>query len=167
MDAREYMAKKGIDRGRDELRPNTLEEKAWARARESGDHRPHAGTPFDWEEWERYHEDLAEDAEQIDQKIDHEAHRDGTEHETGEPARDLDAVQHYEPPADTSSPVSSPAVPDEPAPRAALLALAILLPPLAVGMGGFGGQRVMRNVLLTLLGWVPGAVHAWRLVRRP
>lgn len=63
MDAREDMAKKGIGGGRDEERPNTLEEKAWARAREAGDHRPRAGTPHDWEDWERHHDELAEGVE--------------------------------------------------------------------------------------------------------
>ncbi len=60
MDAREYLARKGLDGERDKERPNTLEEKAWYRAREAGDHRPRAGTPHDWEDWERYHETLAE-----------------------------------------------------------------------------------------------------------
>lgn len=164
MDAREYMAKKGIDQGRDEQRPNTLEEKAWARARESGDHRPQAGTPFDWEEWERYHADLADDAGRIEQKIDHE-HRQAVEDATGVSAHDGAAVQYFEPSSATTSAASAPAVPDEPAPRAALLALAVLLPPVAVGLGGFGGRRVVRNLLLTLLGWVPGVVHAWRMVK--
>ncbi|WP_163561026.1 YqaE/Pmp3 family membrane protein [Halomonas sp. NO4] len=167
MDAREYMAKKGISQGRDEERPNTLEEKAWARAREAGDHRPRAGTPFDWEEWERYHGELAEDADSIEQKIDHEAHQGAFEHETAEVARDSDAVQYHEPHAAAPSSASAPppVVPDAPAPRAALLALAVLLPPLAVGLGGFGGRHLLVNLVLTLLGWVPGAVHAWWLVR--
>ncbi|TFH87940.1 YqaE/Pmp3 family membrane protein [Billgrantia azerbaijanica] len=164
MDAREYMAKKGIAQERDEERPNTLEEKAWARAREAGEHRPRAGTPFDWEDWERYHDALAEGAEGIEQKIDHEAHRHGLQHDEVPGRGDADAVQHYTPPAAASSP--APAVPDAPAPRAALLALAVLLPPLAVGLAGSGRRRLGVNLLLTLLGWVPGAVHAWRLVRR-
>jgi len=164
MDARDYLAKKGIAQGRDEERPNTLEEKAWARAREAGDHRPRAGTPFDWEDWERYHDDLAEGAERIEQKIDHEAHRQALEHDGAASDRSAGAV-----PPDTSSAdptASAPAVPAEPAPRAALLALAVLLPPLAVGLAGAGRRRLGWSLLLTLLGWVPGAVHAWRLVSR-
>ena len=50
MDAREYLARKGLDGSRDEPRPNSLEEKAWERARQSGDQQPRAGTPHDWED---------------------------------------------------------------------------------------------------------------------
>ena len=79
MDAREYLARKGLDGERDKERPNTLEEKAWDRARESHDHRPRAGTPHDWEDWERYHDVLADGAESLEQKIDAEAHRQAQE----------------------------------------------------------------------------------------
>ncbi|WP_442487112.1 YqaE/Pmp3 family membrane protein [Halomonas litopenaei] len=79
MDAREYLARKGLDGERDKERPNTLEEKAWDRARESHDHRPRAGTPHDWEDWERYHDVLADGAESLEQKIDTEAHRQAQE----------------------------------------------------------------------------------------
>lgn len=162
MDAREYMARKGLDGERDEGRPNTLEEKAWSRAREAGEHRPRAGTPFDWEEWERYHETLAEGAEEVDQKIDHEAHRRALEHESRE------AVQHFTPAAGDQARVDrTPASPDgdegqAPAaePRLALHALAVLLPPLAVGLSRGGGWRVAASLVLTLLGWLPGVVHA-------
>lgn len=166
MDAREYMARKGLDGERDQERPNTLEEKAWSRAREAGEHRPRAGTPFDWEEWERYHETLAEGAEALDQKIDHEAHRRALEHESSE------AVQHFTPAAGDRArvdrtPASSEqdesqgpgrAMPAEP--RLALHALAVLLPPLAVGLSRGGGGRVAANLALTLLGWLPGVAHA-------
>lgn len=37
--------------------------------------------------------------------------------------------------------------------------LAILLPPIAVLLCGKPGQMIL-NIVLTLLGWIPGAVHA-------
>ncbi|MCG6659273.1 YqaE/Pmp3 family membrane protein [Halomonas campisalis] len=157
MDAREYMAKKGIGGGRDEERPNTLEEKAWARAREAGDHRPRAGTPYDWEDWERYHDELAEGAEEIEQKIDHEAHP---------------ALAHAEAKSaagaggEVTTAAATPAVPPHPAVRLAFKTLAVLLPPLAVGLSRGGPKRLMVNLLLTLLGWLPGVVHALRWLRR-
>lgn len=47
------------------------------------------------------------------------------------------------------------------------LILAILLPPLGVFLQvGFGGQFLL-NVLLTILGYVPGLVHAiWIIAAR-
>jgi uncharacterized membrane protein YqaE (UPF0057 family) len=153
MDAREYMAKKGIGQGGEEARPNTLEEKAWQRAREAGHHRPHAGTPYDWEDWERYHDKLAEGAESLEQKIDHSAHR--SNREEGEDG----AVQHTDPYR-----VGSP--PEPSSLHLALTGLAVLLPPLAVGLAGGGPRRLAINLLLTLLGWVPGVVHALHWVRR-
>ncbi|TLF48728.1 YqaE/Pmp3 family membrane protein [Halomonas urmiana] len=184
MDAREYMARKGLDSGRDQERPNTLEEKAWSRAREAGEHRPRAGTPFDWEDWERYHETLAEGAESLEQKIDHEAHRRALDHEASS------SVGHFTPAAGervkveegeaTASPrvdrVSSE-VPDHAAPetrslpptagpRVALHALAVLLPPLAVGLSRGGAMRVALSLALTLLGWLPGVVYALWWLRR-
>ncbi|SEL97701.1 YqaE/Pmp3 family membrane protein [Halomonas daqiaonensis] len=162
MDAREYMAKKGLDGERDQERPNTLEEKAWSRAIEAGEQRPRAGTPFDWEEWERYHETLAEGAEELDQKIDHEAHRRARHHESRE------AVQHFTPAAGDQVRIDQAQAPSDadegqvPAaePRFALYALAVLLPPLCVGLSQGGGGRVVLNLVLTLLGWLPGAAHA-------
>jgi hypothetical protein len=68
MDAREYLNRKGVGLDRDPHRPNTLEEKAWERARGAGSHRPNSGTPYDWEDWERYHDDLAEGADTLEQK---------------------------------------------------------------------------------------------------
>lgn len=44
-----------------------------------------------------------------------------------------------------------------------LYLLAILLPPVAVLMTGRPGQAGL-NVLLTLLGWLPGVVHACLVV---
>ena len=44
MDAREYLNRKGVGLDRDPDRPNTLEEKAWERARGAGSHRPNSGT---------------------------------------------------------------------------------------------------------------------------
>ncbi|MGR4067593.1 YqaE/Pmp3 family membrane protein [Halomonas sp. LR3S48] len=165
MDAREYLARKGLDGRRDEERPNTLEEKAWERARQAGGHQPHAGTPYDWEDWQRYHEELAEGAETIDQKIDHEAHRQGresapTEHETNA------AVQEYVPPADASPVPSIPAWQESAALRFSYKALAVLLPPLAVGLAQGGGGRVIVCLFLTLLGWVPGCLYAWSWLNR-
>ncbi|APE29911.1 hypothetical protein BOX17_02395 [Halomonas aestuarii] len=177
MDAREYIARKGLDGERDQERPNTLEEKAWSRAREAGDHRPRAGTPFDWEEWERYHETLAEGVESLEQKINHEAHRKALEHEARE------AVQHFTPAAGEQVRVErviEPPQPDQgqdageprdlvslPEPRVALHALAVLLPPLAVGLSQGGTPRVLVNLALTLLGWLPGVVHAFWWLRHP
>ena len=154
MDAREYMAKKGIGGGRDEQRPNTLEEKAWARAREAGDHRPRAGTPHDWEDWERHHDELAEGAEQIEQKIDHEAHRDLEQ-----------GGARVSPGVRAEASMGRGAVPAHPTIRLALKALAVLLPPLAVGLSGGGSRRLMVSVVLTLLGWLPGVVHALHWLR--
>lgn len=75
MDARDYLAKKGITLDKqDQDKPLTLEEMAWSRAREAGQHRPRSGTPYDWEDWERYHDELAEDADKLTQKIDPQAH---------------------------------------------------------------------------------------------
>ncbi len=80
MNAREYMAKHGLDGDKDkeEDKPQSLEEHAWARARESGSHRPRTGTPHDWEDWERYHEQLAADSEKLSQKIDRQARAGGS-----------------------------------------------------------------------------------------
>lgn len=75
MNARDYLARKGIALEKDEDKPQTLEELAWSRALEAGSHRPRSGTPHDWEDWERYHDQLAEDADKLTQKIDSKAHR--------------------------------------------------------------------------------------------
>ncbi|RTR02395.1 YqaE/Pmp3 family membrane protein [Halomonas nitroreducens] len=176
MDAREYLARKGLDGERDRERPNTLEEKAWSRAREASDHRPRAGTPHDWEDWERYHDVLAEGAESLEQKIDQEAHRRALEHEGG-------GVEHFTPragdqvrvtaaepttPSDEipSTEIPSTEVPARPEPYAALLALAVLLPPLAMGLAGGGARRLAIALGLTLLGWVPGVVYVIHWLRR-
>ncbi|MDR5867720.1 YqaE/Pmp3 family membrane protein [Halomonas koreensis] len=181
MDAREYLARKGLDGERDRERPNTLEEKAWSRAREAGEHRPRAGTPHDWEDWERYHDELAEGAESLEQKVDHQAHRQAL----GE-ARD--AVQQFTPRAGEAATLAgagerdaSPASagrdpaphgapghagPVRPEPFVALVALGVLLPPLAMGLAGGGGRRVLVALGLTLLGWLPGAIYAVHWLRR-
>lgn len=40
------------------------------------------------------------------------------------------------------------------------IVLSILLPPVAVLMNrGFGGAFLL-NILLTLIGWIPGVIHA-------
>ncbi|MCE8014518.1 YqaE/Pmp3 family membrane protein [Halomonas sp. MCCC 1A17488] len=174
MDAREYLARKGLDGSRDEERPNTLEEKAWERAREAGGHQPRAGTPFDWEDWERYHEALAEGAEAIDQKFDHQAHRQAGQ--TARTEREAStAVETYIPSTDAGpatgdarqarAPTSS-AWQASAALRFSYKALAVLLPPLAVGLAQGGGRRVIVCLCLTLLGWVPGCIYAWSWLRR-
>ncbi|QFU02385.1 Proteolipid membrane potential modulator [Halomonas sp. THAF5a] len=185
MDAREYMARKGLDAGRDQERPNTLEEKAWSRAIEAGEQPPRAGTPFDWEDWERHHETLAEGAETLEQKIDHEAHRRALDHEAsvghftpaagervtaddkpaGTATRDTSDAGDA-PPAGGGPAPRDPAVPPAPAPRAALYALAVLLPPLAVGLSAGGAMRVVLGLALSLLGWLPGVVYALWWLRR-
>lgn len=90
MNAREYMAKHGLDGDKDkeEDKPQSLEEHAWARARESGSHRPRSGTPHDWEDWERYHEQLAAESESLAQKVNRDSRvksQDSTDE--GEPPR--------------------------------------------------------------------------------
>jgi len=186
MDAREYMAKKGLDGERDQERPNTLEEKAWSRALEAGGQRPKAGTPFDWEEWERYHDTLAEGADELDQKINHEAHRRPSARST-DSSTDK-SVQHFTPSSGAKAGQATPAEaaveppagdertapPDvrhassatPPAPRVVLHALAVLMPPLAVGFSRGGGRRLAASLVLTLLGWLPGIVHAVWWLRR-
>ncbi|MGP9767743.1 YqaE/Pmp3 family membrane protein [Halomonas sp. AOP13-D3-9] len=180
MDAREYLNRKGVGLDRDPDRPNTLEEKAWERARGSGHQRPKSGTPHDWEDWERHHDDLAEGAETLEQKIDKEAHRlaqeraakastetssSTVEHFTPPPNKP--AAYQVEPPKATSGPQAEQTVPEPGALKLAYYALALLLPPLAVGLTLGGGKRVGLAVLLTLAGWLPGVVYAvWWLQRR-
>lgn len=181
MDARDYLNRKGVGLDRDPDRPNTLEEKAWERARGSGQQRPKSGTPHDWEDWERHHDDLAEGAETLEQKIDKEAHRLSNEHAAKaavEPASS--AVENFTPPpsadsvpAQTAPSTSAPAhqtervVPEPAALKLAYHVLALLLPPLSVGLTRGGNKRVGISVLLTLAGWLPGALYAiWWLQRR-
>lgn len=183
MDAREYLARKGLNGERDQERPNTLEEKAWSRAREAGDHRPHAGTPHDWQDWERHHAELADSARAIDQKIDINAHRqhlhresseDGGQGDDAELALPASGVEMYDPgqsgheqdASDAEEPEALvEALPEHS--RLALFALAVLLPPLALGLAGAHGKRLLLSGLLTLLGWLPGVCHAvWWLKRR-
>jgi len=180
MDAREYLNRKGVGLDRDPDRPNTLEEKAWERARGSGHQRPKSGTPHDWEDWERHHDDLAEGAETLEQKIDKEAHRVAQERAAKAAATPASsAVGHFTPPPKiTLAPVEQgaqaetiqqpeQAIPESGALKFAYYALALLLAPLAVGLTGGGGQRVGIALLLTLAGWLPGAVYAcWWLQRR-
>lgn len=48
--------------------------------------------------------------------------------------------------------------------RVLMILLAILLPPVAVGLErGLGGSLLL-NILLTLLAWLPGAIHALLVV---
>ncbi|MBE0489758.1 MAG: YqaE/Pmp3 family membrane protein [Halomonas sp.] len=168
MDAREYLARKGLEGDRDAERPTTLEEKAWARAREAGDHRPRAGTPHDWEDWEHHHDALADGAETLQQKINREAHRRLLEHPTpgsaeAHPDRSSIALAR-DAGGDGSVPPASRVAPLEP--RTALLALGVLVPPLAVGLDRQPSGRIWLCLLLTLLGWVPGMIYALRLVTR-
>lgn len=177
MDAREYLNRKGVGLDRDPDRPNTLEEKAWERARGSGQQRPKSGTPHDWEDWERHHDDLAEGAQTLEQKIDKEAHRHDQERAAkaaAEPA--TSAVEHFTPPAPASAPDQAAPLSAQQKERPvaeptgltfAYLALALLLPPLVVGLTGGGSRRVVISLLLTVAGWLPGAVYAfWWLQRR-
>ncbi|KAL0210965.1 hypothetical protein P9112_009263 [Eukaryota sp. TZLM1-RC] len=46
-----------------------------------------------------------------------------------------------------------------------LLIVAIILPPLAVALNGdFLNGKFWLNVLLTILGWLPGIIHAWIVI---
>lgn len=47
-----------------------------------------------------------------------------------------------------------------------LFVLAVLLPPAAVLAARGCGAHFCLNILLTLLGWLPGLVHAWYVVAR-
>lgn len=69
MNARDYLAKQGIALDKEEEKPQSLEEKAWARAREAMEHGPRSGTPHDWEDWERHHETLASGSRSINAKV--------------------------------------------------------------------------------------------------
>lgn len=134
--------------------------------------RPKSGTPHDWEDWERYHDDLADGAETLEQKIDKQAHQKALAKEKQQAQA---AVEHFTPTAPTSetdsalkhqtpSPIASEGVPASPQPTSVLFAyraLAVLLPPLAVGLTEGGAKRVALSVVLTLLGWLPGVVHAF------
>lgn len=196
MDAREYLNRKGVGVEREPDRPNTLEEKSWERARGAGQQRPKSGTPHDWEDWERYHDDLAQDATELEQKIDKQAHRKEAR-EQSETQRAQPAVEHFTPPESSpqSKPLPSHAKPvdaqleakaeeatsdkaksektgaDSPvsepkALKAAYMALAVLLPPLALALTGAGATRIVIGVVLTLVGWLPGVIYAlWWLKR--
>lgn len=176
MDAREYLNRKGVGLDRDPDRPNTLEEKAWERARGSAHQRPKSGTPHDWEDWELHHDDLADGAETLEQKIDKEAHRLAQERAAKAAARPAaSTVEHFTPPpkveAAPAQVVSSeqPAQSTMPEPASLTLAyqaLAIMFPPLAVGLTSGGSKRVMISAVLTLAGWVPGAIYAWLWIQR-
>lgn len=186
MDAREYLNRQGVGVDREPDKPNTLEEKAWERARGSGHQRPKSGTPFDWEEWERHHNDLAADAETLEQKIDKEAHRKALEKErqenalkktqaqTSEKQPAQGGVSYYDPSSSSqaASDHSNNAGAQDPMPvqampgsvKTAYMALAVLLPPLAVGLSGGQAKRVVITSILTLLLWVPGVVYAARWI---
>ncbi|WP_106477271.1 hypothetical protein [Phytohalomonas tamaricis] len=74
MNARDYLAKQGIYLDKEEDKPNTLEEKAWQRARNAGHERPRSGTPHDWEDWEQYHARLGGESGSLEQKFNADAH---------------------------------------------------------------------------------------------
>jgi len=42
--------------------------------------------------------------------------------------------------------------------------LAILLPPVAVFLAGGRPMQALLNLVLTLLGWIPGVIHAFLVV---
>lgn len=44
--------------------------------------------------------------------------------------------------------------------------LAIILPPLAVGLRYGLGGKFWLNVLLTIIGWLPGVIHAFVVLSR-
>ncbi|WP_434985143.1 YqaE/Pmp3 family membrane protein [Vreelandella zhaodongensis] len=176
MDAREYLNREGVGLDSDPDRPNTLEEKAWERARGSGHQRPKSGTPHDWEDWERHHDDLAEGADTLEQKIDKDAHRKALAKEKEQAEQAQVAVEHFIPPRqvsassdeETSSSLQNAAphqgsgpVLEPAALGLAYRALAVLLPPLAVGLTDGGTKRFVISIVLTLLGWVPGVVYAF------
>lgn len=51
--------------------------------------------------------------------------------------------------------------------KLAKIALALLLPPVGVFMTTGVGATLIINVLLTLLGWLPGSIHAlWVVVKQ-
>ena len=193
MDAREYLNRQGVGVDREPDKPNTLEEKAWERARGSGHQRPKSGTPFDWEEWERHHNDLAADAETLEQKIDKEAHRKALEKEKQDNALKKTqvstseeqagqggqgSVDHFDPSSPASSSQATRTQPSNAganqaqmpvqampgAVKTAYMVLAVLMPPLAVGLSGGQAKRVGIACILTLLLWVPGVVYAARWI---
>lgn len=179
MDAREYLNRKGVGVDRETDRPNTLEEKAWERARGAGMQRPKSGTPHDWEDWERHHDEVAENAASLEQKIDKQAHR--KLQSASESSSSQRAVGHFTPSQAQAEKPSSDTVmaagqatsfkksapetdssTDEPAAlKVAYGALAVLLPPLALGLTGASTRTILINIVLTLLGWVPGVIHAF------
>ncbi|MGY4876249.1 YqaE/Pmp3 family membrane protein [Vreelandella aquamarina] len=192
MDAREYLSRQGVSLDRDPDKPNTLEEKAWERARGAGQQRPKSGTPHDWEEWERYHGDLAGEAGTLEQKIDKDAHREAedrdkrqkdkkpdTHHTPAEVKTSDETVSYFDPTnansaepssADSLSGETLPSLPDMPGSlKVAYTALALLLPPLAVGLAGGNARRVGITCVLTALLWLPGVIYAvrWLLSRKP
>lgn len=44
--------------------------------------------------------------------------------------------------------------------------LSVVLPPLAVGMNMGLGKHFWINLLLTIIGWVPGVIHALWILNR-
>ncbi|MBE9118822.1 YqaE/Pmp3 family membrane protein [Lusitaniella coriacea LEGE 07157] len=47
------------------------------------------------------------------------------------------------------------------------IALALLLPPVGIFLETGVGPTLIINILLTLLGWLPGSIHAlWVIVKR-
>jgi uncharacterized membrane protein YqaE (UPF0057 family) len=42
-----------------------------------------------------------------------------------------------------------------------IIILNILLPPLAVYLTHGAGQDLLINILLTIIGWLPGVIHAF------
>lgn len=42
--------------------------------------------------------------------------------------------------------------------------IAIFLPPLAVALRTGCGAQLLLNILLTILGWIPGVIHAWIVI---
>ena len=42
--------------------------------------------------------------------------------------------------------------------------LAVILPPLAVFLKTGCGANFLINILLSILGWIPGVIHAWYII---
>ena len=51
-----------------------------------------------------------------------------------------------------------------PANKFLLVILAILLPPLAVGLKSGFGKSFVINIILTIFFWIPGVIHAFIVI---
>lgn len=62
-----------------------------------------------------------------------------------------------------SQPAQRVIIASEPSPgmTIGLAVIALFIPPLAVGLQTGCSFELLLNILLTLIGWIPGVVHAW------